>query len=259
MLISVVMGLVEEETGLLYYINAEHPWTVLYRDGVAGFIEDELELRKIGTKGMEGDIRIRIFPLEAEDVLFVGSDGRDDLILPQGNAENRLINEDETQFLRRVEESEGKLKDLVERLKSFGELSDDLTLVRLEWKGEPKTLQNKDDLRESVRMALQTRDYESAVETLEKMLPYLPTDDEILLQLSYAYRKLKHFKKAIDLGERLRSRDPKHFRNLVHLIECYRLVRNEEKADKLLLKLGAIDSEHPQYLKLKSVSEGKPR
>ncbi|WP_411823890.1 SpoIIE family protein phosphatase [Leptospira sp. 'Mane'] len=255
MLISVVMGLVEEETGILYYLNAEHPWTVLYRDGVASFIEEELELRKIGTKGMEGDIRIRIFALEPEDVLFVGSDGRDDLVLSQGISENRLINEDETQFLRRVEESEGNLENLVERLKSFGDLSDDLTLIRLEWKGEPKLLDEKNDLKEVARTAIQAKDYQSAVETLEKILPFLPTDNEILLQLSYAYRKLKHLKKAIDLSERLRSRDPKHFRNLVHLIECYRLVRNDEKATKLLLKLGAIDPEHPQYLKLKSTLE----
>ncbi|TGN09800.1 SpoIIE family protein phosphatase [Leptospira ilyithenensis] len=258
MLISVVIGLVEEETGLLYYINAEHPWTVLYRDGVACFIEEELELRKIGTKGMEGEIRIRIFPLQAEDVLFVGSDGRDDLILSEGFPENRLINEDETQFLRRVEESNGNLEDLAERLKLFGDLSDDLTLIRLEWKGERPSLDDaQEELRESARTSLQAKDYESAVETLEKIFTYLPTDNEILLQLSYAYRKLKHFKKAIDLGERLRSRDPKHFKNLVHLIGCYRLVRNEEKAKRLLSKLGVIDSEHPQYLKLKSVLEGK--
>ncbi len=64
MLVSVVLGLVEEDTGVLYYLNAEHPWTVLYRDENASFIEDELELRKIGTKGMEGDVRVRIFHLK---------------------------------------------------------------------------------------------------------------------------------------------------------------------------------------------------
>lgn len=35
MLASVVLGLVEEDTGFIYFINAEHPFLVIYRDGKA--------------------------------------------------------------------------------------------------------------------------------------------------------------------------------------------------------------------------------
>src|SRR6185295_8863044 len=39
MLVSILFGLVEENTGLVYYINAEHPWLILYRDAKASFLE----------------------------------------------------------------------------------------------------------------------------------------------------------------------------------------------------------------------------
>ncbi|TGL86207.1 stage II sporulation protein E [Leptospira congkakensis] len=297
MLVSVVLGLVEEETGVLYYLNAEHPWTVLYRDGVASFIEDELELRKIGTKGMAGDVRVRVFVLEQGDVIFIGSDGRDDLILESGTDGSRVMNEDETKFLQVVTDSEGAIEQIVQNLQSIGSFSDDLTLLRLEWRGNTKryesstlssigsnhflysevqsvlesgnaeetyktiermlTNQNLEDdvrinlLREKSRISLLLKRFDSAVESLESIFPFFVTDNEILLQLSYAYRKSKNIRKAVDIGERLRARDPKHVRNLINLIESYRLQKNEERAKKILFRLGAIAPENPQYLKLK--------
>lgn len=299
MLVSVVLGLVEEETGVLYYLNAEHPWTVLYRDGISSFIEDELELRKIGTKGMAGDVRVRVFVLEQGDVLFIGSDGRDDLILESGTDGSRVMNEDETQFLQVVGESKGELEQIVLNLQSIGSFSDDLTLLRLEWMGSAKrvdasslsllgsdhflyselqsvlesgnaeetyeTIERmlanehlEDDvrinlLREKSRISLLLKRFDLAVETLESIFPYFVTDNEILLQLSYAYRKSKNIRKAVDIGERLRARDPKHIRNLINLVECYRLQKNKDRSRKILERLGTIAPENPQYLKLKEV------
>ncbi|TGL65091.1 SpoIIE family protein phosphatase [Leptospira jelokensis] len=299
MLVSVVLGLVEEDTGVLYYLNAEHPWTVLYRDGVASFIEEELELRKIGTKGMEGDVRIRIFPLETGDVLFIGSDGRDDLVLEESVDGNRLINEDETKFLEVVKKSKGDLNSIVENLLDVGTFSDDLTLLRLEWLGsfkrvskETLTHLNSDDylytkikslldlgkaeeafqtietlleneslqddvrinlIREKSRISLLLKKFDVAVDALESIFPFFVTDNEILLQLSFAYRKSKNIKKAIELGERLRARDPKHIRNLINLVECYRLVGNLERAKKIFTRLAALAPEHPQVIKLREV------
>lgn len=301
MLVSVVLGLIEEDTGVLYYLNAEHPWTVLYRDGVASFIEEELELRKIGTKGMEGDVRIRIFPLETGDVLFIGSDGKDDLVLEESLDGNRLINEDETKFLEVVEKSKGDLNSIVENLLEVGTFSDDLTLLRLEWLGSFKRV-SKDDLshlnsddflyskikslldlgkaeeafqtietilsnesllddvrinliREKSRISLLLKKFDVAVDSLESIFPYFVTDNEILLQLSFAYRKSKNMKKAIELGERLRARDPKHIRNLINLVECYRLIGNKERAKKIFTRLAVLAPEHSQVMKLREVME----
>ncbi|MCW7469602.1 SpoIIE family protein phosphatase [Leptospira kanakyensis] len=299
MLVSVVLGLIEEDTGVLYYLNAEHPWTVLYRDGVASFIEEELELRKIGTKGMDGDVRIRVFPLEKSDVIFIGSDGRDDLVLLDSEDGIRQMNEDETKFLQVVEKSNGDLNSIVENLLEIGSLSDDLTLLRLEWLssskrvsrdslfdqssdsyvyGKVKDLLEKgnaeeafqmiesllsngtlnDDvrinlIREKSRISLLLKRYDVAVETLESVFPYFVTDNEILLQLSFAYRKSKNIKKAIDLAESLRARDPKHIRNLINLVECYRLSKKSDRAKKIFDRLIVLAPEHPQVLKLKEM------
>ncbi|EMO25365.1 stage II sporulation protein E domain protein [Leptospira interrogans serovar Bataviae str. HAI135] len=61
MLVSVVLGLVDLESGILFFLNAEHPPTVLYRNGVATFIESKLELRKIGITGLESKMKVKTF------------------------------------------------------------------------------------------------------------------------------------------------------------------------------------------------------
>jgi len=81
MLISAAIGLIDEETGAMYYLNAEHPWTVCYRNGAASFTENELTMRKIGTTETENRAVIRTMQLETKDVIFFGSDGRDDIMM----------------------------------------------------------------------------------------------------------------------------------------------------------------------------------
>jgi serine phosphatase RsbU (regulator of sigma subunit) len=46
MVISAVIFMIEDETGKAFYINAEHPYSVLYRDGKASFIEEGIQLPK---------------------------------------------------------------------------------------------------------------------------------------------------------------------------------------------------------------------
>lgn len=132
MLISVVIGMIDEETGMMYYFNAEHPWTVLYRDGKATFTEEELTMRKIGTVGFDDGLKVRTLQLHKGDTVFLGSDGRDDVKLGEDEETGfRIINEDETMFLRCVEEGEGDLEKIVENIRKRGELTDDLSLLKL--------------------------------------------------------------------------------------------------------------------------------
>ena len=58
MILSGAMALIDESNGDMYYWNAEHPFTVLYRDEVAGFLEDSLQLRKLGLDS-EFEFRVR--------------------------------------------------------------------------------------------------------------------------------------------------------------------------------------------------------
>lgn len=55
MLVSVFMGLINEKTGELFYINTEHPSAILYRDECTSFLTDKILYRKIGSMGMNLD------------------------------------------------------------------------------------------------------------------------------------------------------------------------------------------------------------
>ena len=73
MLVSAVIGLIDEDSGFLYYINAEHPWIVVLRKNEATFIEDELTLRKLGMPENEELFRVKTFRLLKGDQIFNGA------------------------------------------------------------------------------------------------------------------------------------------------------------------------------------------
>jgi HAMP domain-containing protein len=136
MLISTIIGITEDDTGSTYYFNAEHPYLVLFRQGKAVFVEDETTIaRKIGTIGFSG-VNIRRIDLKPDDMLIMGSDGRDDILLGTDETSGaRIINEDETLFLRNVEEGKGDIYHIAEIIKSSGEITDDLSLLSVHYTG----------------------------------------------------------------------------------------------------------------------------
>ena len=70
MLISIVLGLVDNSNGITFFLNAEHPWLVLYRKGVATFLEEEVYLRKVGVPGLQESFRLRTFQMQPGDVIL---------------------------------------------------------------------------------------------------------------------------------------------------------------------------------------------
>lgn len=133
MMISCVLGLIHEQTGVMKFINAEHPFTVLYRDGKANFIEKELKMRKLGTpvSAIE-QIEIQEFQLKPGDCIFAGSDGRDDIKISIDN--QFVMNDDDQLFLRQIEKAEGDINQLKKLLIDSGEVTDDLSVIRIEFK-----------------------------------------------------------------------------------------------------------------------------
>jgi len=132
MMMSVIVGLLDEESGMLYYFNAEHPYPVLYRGGIASFADCELSSQKLGSFGTIENLKLRTMQAESGDVLILGSDGRDDILLGHDALTGaRLINEDETLFLRFVEEGDGDLDKILDHLNKAGEITDDLSLMRI--------------------------------------------------------------------------------------------------------------------------------
>ena len=99
MLMSIVMGLLDPANGTVYFINAEHPFTALYRDGKASFLEEDVPLRKLGTTIISTNVNVKVEKIEEGDAIVMGSDGRDDPLLGHDEDGNRIINEDENVFL----------------------------------------------------------------------------------------------------------------------------------------------------------------
>ena len=294
MMLSAVIGLVEHETGMFYFINAEHPFSVLYRSGRARFIEDQLMFRKIGIGGLKGHIQIQTFRMQQGDVVILGSDGRDDIQIGEDARGNRIVNEDETLFLRCVEEGRADLRDIATAITRHGTLIDDFTLVRISFDEDAakgtlpapeaeemarfKELMNGDPSaalpvgRDLLRRFPQDRrtlaavgrlegklgDSRKAADILARYVELYPEDDQLLYRAAAAAKKARLFDQAIDLGERHRLRDPAHVRNLVNLADAYRLMQRLERAFVLLEEAQALDPGSSAVQRLSAVIDGPP-
>ncbi|MCB1160164.1 MAG: SpoIIE family protein phosphatase, partial [Leptospiraceae bacterium] len=132
MVISCVIMLIDDETGEVFYFNAEHPFCVLYRNGDVRFIEKDMQLRKLGLDS-EIEFQVYKYQLIPGDVIIMGSDGRDDIDMSP-NEVIRTINEDTSLFLNHVRIGKGKLEQIKASILTTGSLIDDLSLLRLAFK-----------------------------------------------------------------------------------------------------------------------------
>jgi hypothetical protein len=291
MLVSAVIGLIDEESGFLYYINAEHPWTAVLRDGVASFIEEELTLRKLGMPENDELFRVKTFKLRQGDVIFAGSDGRDDIALGRDEKGNSVINQDETMFLRIIEKTGGDLHQIREELSKVGDITDDLSLVRIAFEGTGHEPISRADL-SVIKKYAQSKDYEAAVAELDRLYAENPHDPKIVYELALLNSRLRNFsraaalgeeycnydpsdlgmiyltsralkycagrdksllKRAADYGERLILREPMSFHGIVNLSDIYRRLEKRDKAEKLLRKAEAFAPENRAVKKLQAL------
>jgi len=295
MLLSGFLGLMEEFTGTLYFIYAEHPYPVLYRNGKAEFLDNTTEFRKFGTPSVLGKVYILVKKLEPNDVIFIGSDGKDDLILESNGQE--IINEDETLFLRLVERAEGNLEKLVQEIQNMGKLMDDISIIRASYKeGELgnteenikpeekrtiieriKYLTHKEDWqqlksyledinkkyynlefvqRELINAYYKLEQYAKVISEGEQYLEAYPYNNDILYKVSRAYLITKNYEKALELAERLDLRDPKHVSNLFTLVNCYNLLDQRKKAIKVLNRLIDLAPDKEETKRLRTIILG---
>ncbi|HMV44331.1 MAG TPA: SpoIIE family protein phosphatase [Leptospiraceae bacterium] len=132
MVISATVLLIDDESGEMLYWNAEHPFTILYRDEKANFIEDGLRLRKLGLDS-EYEFAVYKFQLVPGDIVILASDGRDDIDLTP-NEPVRTINDDETMILSVVDEAKCSILEIERILQTRGDLTDDLSILRIDYK-----------------------------------------------------------------------------------------------------------------------------
>ncbi|EQA43227.1 SpoIIE-like protein phosphatase domain protein [Leptospira broomii serovar Hurstbridge str. 5399] len=285
MYISVCMGLVDTDSGLLYYINAEHPWTVLYRDSEASFLETNLSLRKLGMPEQEDKFYIRLFQMLPGDVIIIGSDGRDDILISK-SGEDDIINEDETKFLQHVMNGKGNLYKIKEEVESSGTLIDDFSILRISYLEKhdipmianyiPIEIQKvirdtsrlfedgrfeecitmieglgekKDSYPDLLKIAgsihYKNKEFDKALPFFEKYIAAIPGDNECIYWISNSLRLLGRFSEAADYGERLFLRDRFHFMNLLNLGDVYLKMKIYPRAKKIAHQALEVQPNHP--------------
>lgn len=250
MLVAAALALVDDASGLCYYINAEQPPVALWRKGRATFVDGPGALRrKLGIDGAlgadAGRLAVATVQLDPGDVLIFGSDGRDDLLLGLRDDGGRIINEDETLFLEHVRRGGGELEPLYRSLLESGSLTDDLALLRVSYL-EDAPLDPDDPREQAAVLAREARDqfragdYANARQTLERAVDLNPGDLRALALLSQAAKLSGDLPRAAVEGERVRLRAPEHAANLLNLADVYRRLGDVNRAEKLLAEAEAL-------------------
>ncbi|HMV41377.1 MAG TPA: SpoIIE family protein phosphatase [Leptospiraceae bacterium] len=286
MMISVVMGLIDNDRGFIYYINAEHPFSVLFRDNKASFIEKEMNLRKIGimTEELSGDFQVNTFKLEHDDVVIMGSDGRDDIKIGMDDFGLRLINEDENLFLKTVEQANADLEKIFYLTQTKGELIDDYSLLRIEYKNTDNYLEeetndslhlkelyesgniseaekiieklllkrqiNRTVLKIRANIAYSKGNFAKAGEYFSEYLDLFPEETNFLFIAANCYKQVGKLESAADYAERLKLREPRNVSNLILLTEIYIALKNIHRATAMLKNAKLVDRNNPRVLEL---------
>ncbi len=293
MLVSIILGLVEEISGFMYYINAEHPFMVLYRDGRAEFKDPGLQQRKLGIADFNDFVSVRYFQLQTNDTIIVGSDGRDDIIL----FENEQMNEDENRFLKTVEDSAGDIQEIYQNLKKQGTITDDLSLLKITYKGKNiassneisgeykklilQALREKNNklyneainlfkqvlitfsdnlfiLKQLARISLKTQNFTEVLNYSSRIIEISPSETKFLYLMSIALNKLGQKERAAFYSERVYLREPGNTNNIVHLIKLYISLNQTAAANKYCNFGLQIDSKNSHLRELKQTLGDKP-
>ncbi len=293
MLISVVMGIIDDQAGTMYYFNAEHPWTVIYRKNKASFIEQELENRKIGTTYGMSRVKIKILHLKPKDILIAGSDGRDDIIINYDEETGmRIINEDEELFLKAVENGQGQLEAIAENIKNMGEITDDLSLLRISYRADETEITGDDlppdfeayklegtkayeeeryedaikNFEEAIKLytdlecyiklinaLIRQENYTRALYIVEKAIKEYPGDLNIIYSSAILHKKNKEYDEALYYARRYFIHKSEDFKILVTLADLYRIKRDRANFKIYLKKAEELNPYHPSVNKLKSI------
>lgn len=267
MLMSCIIGILDEEEGFMYYMNAEHPNPVLFRDGKSAFINKDAIFMKLGIVGLENPLHVHTFHLKPGDRVILGSDGRDDIMLKNFDGTEN-INYDENLFLEIVDEAGGVLEDIYDGIQNRGKLTDDTSLMIIEFANrkpkfvhttefEKHLLQKKksairenrideailylmevyntnpemiDVMHDLIRLYLKKRDYEQAIYYANRYLAKNPLDYNLYYNISIWLKRLKKVDEAISFGELFRLREPNSIRNLINLADLHLFKGNYKKS-----------------------------
>jgi HAMP domain-containing protein len=271
---TLVMGLIDEKTGTIYYINAEHPPGILYRNKNALFFDTDFHFQRLGVMNKQNNkeiIYIKVFPLKDNDIIIFGSDGKDDIKTKEGN-----IIDNEKLILNIIEVCDADLQKIYQKLNEIGELTDDLSLLKIQYNPKEKFLIDPEDKNYFLKLKKEFRiepkkylnellnfytknpkylpcikllieyytmqkDFKNLYEFLIKFFELKPSNTTILYLIFYSLYKQNQFQQAIDFGERYYLRNPNNINLLVQLAECYYKINNFSRSEYLIDKALNID------------------
>lgn len=289
MLISAMFGLIDNRNGTIYYVNAEHPFSILYRDGRANFIDYTNHMLKIGLDLSKSPFRVHLFQLHPGDSLIMGSDGKDDIMIGKDNEGARIINEDETLFLKIVEEANGDLTQVIDILALRGELTDDLSILKITFERNDQEESPELDLKEVekrlkvayqyylsgqnykaisaykklfevkkdpdlvleiINLFLEKKEFSIASKLLDIYCDQNPFNSNTIYLNSFVKKKDRDYEEAAHFGERFRLREPTNVKNLINLADTYRFLNKMEHTRKYLTRALKLEPDNKQALKL---------
>ncbi len=261
MLISCIVGLIHNETGSLYYFNAEHPFLILYRDKVANYVDKEIHIRKIGLEKDDSmPFKVFTFQLESGDSVIIGTDGKDEIMLKDKNNEEQ-VNTDEQLILDTIQILDADLVKIKESIFTNSRVIDDFAMMKITFDENYKLKRDKisSKINENYKKAVdyykignltecisileklifdnpnaillkkqlakvyfKNQNYLQSIRMSEDYLRYFPLDNKILEYTSYSYFKLDKMQNGIDILKRISLREPENFR-IKEMIDQYKV------------------------------------
>ncbi|MCB1176296.1 MAG: SpoIIE family protein phosphatase, partial [Leptospiraceae bacterium] len=132
MYMTLFLGLIDEESGEIFFLSLEHPYPILYNENKIQFISPVKNLSKLGSlEKLQSKPPVSHIKLLPGESLFIGSDGKDDLIKKAGNKEPKEIKIEEGIFLEILKESGGSIDKIIEMILSSNKLIDDISIVKI--------------------------------------------------------------------------------------------------------------------------------
>ena len=226
--------------------------------------------------------------MQPGDIILTGSDGKDDVFLGTNPEGGRIINDEETWILKKVEDGKGDLKKIYTSISQSGELTDDLSLLRVEYdshvmdfvidldmeevdamlleakefqnrKGHPKAIEilenaykksrNHIQLNKTlINLHLHAGNFRRAAKLAESFSENYPNEFDYIYIASFAYKRAALFEKALEAADRLKLRYPDMLKNLTNLAEIYFFLKDYKKSLEMVRRALKQDPENIRAL-----------
>ena len=255
MYLSASSGIINQNSGELFYSLQGHPKNILYRDSRTEYLP-EFQPHLLGSEELDS-INIYNFQLKVDDILFISSDGRESLVL--GGIYGGVKTETEKLFIKIIEKSNGIFQLILDELKNYGSFSDDFSMIQIECinihDDNPNIFRDQIfDKRIKADNYYQIKNYEHAIILYLDLLKD-SMDFDLYFKLAMSYKYIKDFQNASKFFKIAFEKDKNNIAAFLHLCDTYRLNGEKDKAKELFLNSDDYFPQIKQILRLRAIIE----